>query len=249
MSTARIASSPWTGPAAVPAEPAAEPGAEERLEQVGDRAEALEVRAHPAAAQPLVAVAVEGLATLGVREDLVGLGGLLELLLGLRVVRVDVRVQLAREAAEGLLDRGLVGVAGDAEDLVRIARNGAGHESAEASALLVFVDVFDVARELDGGLADRRDRGSVVHPHRPDHRHGAELARRQAVAGGDDGRASAARAARSRCRCARARRARRAPARSTPSSVTRRSSAVSSSLIWARSCSRSVPSSRAAPST
>ena len=56
-------------------------------------------------------VAVVGGAPLGVGEDLVGLGGLLELLLGLRVVRVDVGVQLAREPAEGLLDLLLVGVA------------------------------------------------------------------------------------------------------------------------------------------
>ena len=127
MSTARIASSPCARAAAVPAEAAAEAGAEERLEEVGDRAEALEVRAHPAAAQAFVAVAVVDLAALGVREDLVGLGGLLELVLGLRVVRVDVGVQLARELAERLLDRRLVGVAWDAEDLVGIARDRAGH--------------------------------------------------------------------------------------------------------------------------
>ena len=70
-------------------------------------------------------VAVVGRAALGVREDLVGLRGLLELLLGLRVVRVDVGVQLAGEPAEGLLDLGLVGVAADAEDLVGIAGGGA----------------------------------------------------------------------------------------------------------------------------
>jgi hypothetical protein len=50
-----------------------------------------------------VAVAVVDLAALGVREDLVGLGGLLELLLGIRVVGVDVRVQLAGELAEAFL--------------------------------------------------------------------------------------------------------------------------------------------------
>jgi hypothetical protein len=37
-------------------------------------------------------------------------------------VGVDVRVQLAGQAPEGLLDLGLVGAAGDAEDLVVVAR-------------------------------------------------------------------------------------------------------------------------------
>ncbi len=101
--------------------------AEEGVEEVGDRAEALEVRPHAARAQALVAVAVVGRAALGVAEDLVGLGGLLELLLGPRIVRVDVGVQLARQLAEGLLDLGLVGVAGDAEDLVGVSGTGARH--------------------------------------------------------------------------------------------------------------------------
>ena len=68
-----------------------------------------------------MAVAVVDLAALGVGQDLVGLGGLLELLLGLRVVVVDVGVQLAGELAKGLLDLGLVGVPADAEDLVAVA--------------------------------------------------------------------------------------------------------------------------------
>jgi hypothetical protein len=70
-----------------------------------------------------VPVGVVDPAALGVRQDLVGLRRLLELLLRLRVVRVDVRVQLAREPAEGLLDRRLVRVAVDAEDLVVVARH------------------------------------------------------------------------------------------------------------------------------
>ena len=102
-------------------EATAETGAEEGLEEVSDRAEALEVRAHPAVAQAFVAVAVEGLAPLGVGQDLVGLGGLLELLLGVRVVRVDVGVQLTRELAERLLDDLVIGVARDAENVIRIS--------------------------------------------------------------------------------------------------------------------------------
>src|SRR5437763_495775 len=73
-----------------------------------------------ARAQALEAVAVVGRLALGVGEDLVGLGGLLEVLLG-GLGRVDVGVQLAGELAEGLLDLAVVGVARDAQDLVGIA--------------------------------------------------------------------------------------------------------------------------------
>ena len=99
--------------------------AEERGEQVGDRAEALEVRREPAAAQPLVAVGVVLAPAVGVGEHLVGLGGLLELVLGLRVLGVRVRVQLAREPPERLLDLRLVRGPADAEHLVVVARHRA----------------------------------------------------------------------------------------------------------------------------
>ena len=95
--------------------------AEERVEQVADRAEAVEVGRVAAGAQPLVAVAVVGRAPLGVGQDLVGLGSLLELLLGVGVVGVDVGVQLHRELAKGLLDVLLGGVARHAEHLIGIA--------------------------------------------------------------------------------------------------------------------------------
>ena len=65
-------------------------------------------------------VAIEDLAALSVGQDLVGLGGLLELLLGVRIVPVHVRMKLAGELAKGLLYLGLVGVARDAENLVGI---------------------------------------------------------------------------------------------------------------------------------
>ena len=58
---------------------------------------------------------------LGVEQDLLCLGQLLELLLGLRVVLVDVWMQLARAHAEGLLYVALGCVAADAEDLVGVA--------------------------------------------------------------------------------------------------------------------------------
>src|SRR4051794_21862473 len=76
--------------AAATAEAAPERPAEERVEEVGDRAEALEIRRVAARAQAVVAVAVVQRAALGIVEDLVGLGRLLELLLGVGVVAVDV---------------------------------------------------------------------------------------------------------------------------------------------------------------
>ena len=70
-----------------------------------------------------MAVAIVGGALLGVGEDLVGLADLLEA--GLRaVLLVAVRVELHRQAAEGLLDVFGRGVAFDAEDLVVIALCG-----------------------------------------------------------------------------------------------------------------------------
>ena len=67
---------------------------------------------------------VVGATALGVGENLVRLGRLLELLLRLRVVAVDVRVKLAREPPEGLLDLDVGGAALDAEDLVVVPLHG-----------------------------------------------------------------------------------------------------------------------------
>ena len=66
-------------------------------------------------------VAVVQRAALRVGQDLVRLRRLLELLLGLGVVLVDVRVQLARELAERPLDLALVRLPRDAEYLVVVA--------------------------------------------------------------------------------------------------------------------------------
>ena len=94
------------------AEGAAEPAAaEERVEDVRERSERVEVRGVAAAAQPLVAEAVVGRPPLGIAQDLVRLGRLLELLLGLWIAAVDVGMELAGEAPEGLLDLILAGVA------------------------------------------------------------------------------------------------------------------------------------------
>src|SRR6185503_1131243 len=54
--------------------------AEERVEDVGKRAEAVRSGREPARVEPVEAVAVIGGAPFGVGQDLVGLGGLLELL-------------------------------------------------------------------------------------------------------------------------------------------------------------------------
>ena len=94
---------------------------EERVEDVRERAEALEVRGEAARLEPLMPVAVVERASLRVGQDLVRLRRLLELLLGLGVVLVDVRVQLARELAERPLDLALVGLLRDAEHLVVVA--------------------------------------------------------------------------------------------------------------------------------
>src|SRR2546421_1330331 len=106
--------------------------AEERVEDVGHGCERVEVRGVSAAAQPLVPIAVIGGAPLGIGEDLVGLGRLLELLLGRGVVAVDVRVKLPGQTAECPLDRRLVCVARDAENVVVVA-SGA-HRSSYTSA-------------------------------------------------------------------------------------------------------------------
>ena len=150
--------------------------AEERLEQVADRAEAVEVGRESARGQALVSVAVIDRAPLGVGQDLVGLGRLLELLLGRGVVGVDIGVQFAREHAKSLLDLLLGGIAGDAEHLIGIARH------------LFLVDVLDEPRELLSGLADGGDRHAVVHPHRPEHRDRAQRAPRQPIGLGHERR-------------------------------------------------------------
>src|SRR5439155_26338848 len=95
--------------------------AEERVEDVAERAEALEVRAEAARGEALVAVAVVHRAALRVGQDLVCLRGLLELLLGLRVVPVHVGMEFPRKRSERLLDLALVGVPRHTEHLVGIA--------------------------------------------------------------------------------------------------------------------------------
>ena len=101
--------------------------AEERGEDVAEVAHVELRRREAARAQAGVAVAVVERAALGAREHLVRLGDLAEAELRLGMVG-DVGMQLARKAAERLLDRRLVGVARDAEHLVVVAVGG-GHQS------------------------------------------------------------------------------------------------------------------------
>ena len=94
--------------------------AEERGEEVAQPADVEVGRREPAGPETGMPVAVVEGAPLGAREHLVGLGHLAEADLRLRFAR-DVGMQLAREAAERLLDRGVVGVTRDAEQLVVVA--------------------------------------------------------------------------------------------------------------------------------
>jgi hypothetical protein len=105
-------------------EAAAGAATEEGVEEVADRAEALEVRRVASGAQAVMAIAVVGRTPIGVRQDLVGLRRLLELLLGLGIVGVHIGVQLAGEHPERFLDLLLGGLALDAEHLVWIAWHG-----------------------------------------------------------------------------------------------------------------------------
>src|SRR5690606_9826607 len=121
--SAQVRAAP-AAPAAPPAPPArAEQVAEEIVQDVAERAEVAEV-AEPGpagASDPLVAEAVVGAALVRIGQHRVGLGGLLELLLGLRIVRIAVRMELERELAVGLLQRVGVGRAIDAQHLVVVA--------------------------------------------------------------------------------------------------------------------------------
>src|SRR5262249_11269718 len=92
--------------------------AKESVEQVADRAEGVEVGGVATGPQAVVAVAVERRTPVGVGQDLVGLGRLLELALRIGIVGVDVRMQLAGELSKCLLDLLLGSVARDAEHLV-----------------------------------------------------------------------------------------------------------------------------------
>src|SRR5215471_159236 len=98
------------------AHPAAPPAsaAEEALEEILE--DGAEARAAAQVGHCTKAIVLGAL--VGIGEHGVGLADLLEALLGARVAGILVRMVLTSEGAVGLLQRGVVGVAGDAEDLV-----------------------------------------------------------------------------------------------------------------------------------
>ena len=75
----------------------------------------------PLLLQALLPAAVVQLPLLRVRQGLVGRPEVLELLVGVRVVRVPVRVHLLGHLAVGLLDLVGVGALGHAKDAVEVA--------------------------------------------------------------------------------------------------------------------------------
>ena len=109
---------------AAPRGPGPGGAAEERVEDVAEPAEPLEA-GRPCAAQPGPAEHVVAAASIGIREDLVGLVDLGEPVVRARV-GVDVRVPLLGELAVGALDLGVGRAALDAEDVVVVAFGG-GH--------------------------------------------------------------------------------------------------------------------------
>ena len=112
-------------------------------------------------------------AAVGIGEHLIGLGRLLELLLGLGIVLVDVRMELARQPPEGLLDLRVAGSPVDTEDLVVVA------------LIASLVDRLEEAGQLARRAAYRDDRRRVVHAEGPDHPDGPEVAVAEPVVGAD----------------------------------------------------------------
>ena len=116
-------------PAGLPAEEAVEQAAAEIEAEAAEQVLEVDAPEQVLGGEPGDAGKTPGIVLpplLLVREDRVGLGDLLEPLLGARLL-VPVRVVLERELPERVLDDRLVGVARDAEDLVVIAlcrRNG-----------------------------------------------------------------------------------------------------------------------------
>src|SRR5688572_2792468 len=111
------------------APPATEDVSEHVPEDVTECIRRTEARARPARrVESRAAVLVVSCAFLRIGQDLVGLLGLLEALLGLLVIAIPVRMVLHGQAAVGLGDGLLGGVSGHAQHLVEITlRHGAPH--------------------------------------------------------------------------------------------------------------------------
>ena len=68
-----------------------------------------------------MAILVVGRPFLRIRQDLVGFLGFLEMLFGLGIVRIAVRMEFHGQLAVGLLDLVVGGIAIDTEDFVKVA--------------------------------------------------------------------------------------------------------------------------------
>src|SRR5205085_11589216 len=102
---------------------AAHAAPEEGLEDLAEATETLEAP-EAAGVDARVAEEVVGAPLVGIGEDRVGLGALLEAIGGLRIVRVAVRVVLHGQLAEGGLQVLSRGAALDAENFVVVALDG-----------------------------------------------------------------------------------------------------------------------------
>ena len=112
--------------APTPAPAAAEDVAKDIAEDVA-KATRRALTEAPLGIDPGMTELIIGRAFAGIREDLVGLLGLLELLFPLRA-GVTVRMVFHGQAPVGLLDIGLAGVAGDPKDFVVIAFGHGGRD-------------------------------------------------------------------------------------------------------------------------
>ncbi len=106
--------------AAIAAAAAAEDVAEDVAEGIAEAAAAKAATAAHVRIHAGVTVAVIRLALFRIGQHLIGFLDFLELLFGLFVVRIAVRMVLHRELAISLLDLVFRGVFGQAEDLVKI---------------------------------------------------------------------------------------------------------------------------------
>ena len=112
---AALSSAPAAAPRPTAEVPAPEDVPEQVAEQIREAAEVAEVGASGHTdPDALVAEAVVAGSLLGVREHRIGLGDLLEALLGLGIVRVAVGVALQSEPAVGLLELGVADTSVDA---------------------------------------------------------------------------------------------------------------------------------------
>ncbi len=91
----------------------------QNIAEIGERGWIEALRSH--ALQPLMAIAVIGGAFLRIAQDAVRLGGFLESLFGILIVRIAVRVILERQFPVSALQARVITVAADTQDFVVVA--------------------------------------------------------------------------------------------------------------------------------